>query len=89
MFRANRQNTVGIAIVRQSTANTLETLEGVKAEMELINQNLPEGMVLVASSDDSVFIREAINAVYLTIIITMVLVSAWSFCSSWAASAPC
>jgi multidrug efflux pump len=75
VFRANQQNTVGIAIVRQSTANTLEVLENVKAEMERINANLPQGMNLVASSDDSAFIREAINAVFTTILITVVLVS--------------
>jgi multidrug efflux pump len=75
VFRANQQNTVGIAIVRQSTANTLEVLENVKAEMERVNASLPAGMNLVASSDDSAFIREAINAVFTTILITVVLVS--------------
>jgi multidrug efflux pump len=79
VFRANRQNTVGIAIVRQSTANTLEVLETVKAEMERVNANLPEGMYLVASTDDSAFIREAINSVFTTILITIGLVSAVIF----------
>jgi multidrug efflux pump len=75
LSRANRQNTVGIAIVRQSTANTLEVLETVKDEIDRVNASLPEGMSLVASTDDSAFIREAINAVFTTIVLTIVLVS--------------
>ncbi|MCZ6887296.1 MAG: efflux RND transporter permease subunit, partial [Gammaproteobacteria bacterium] len=75
MFRVNEQTTVGIAITKQSTANTLETLEAVKAEVVRSNAALPDHMALTASSDDSVFIREAINSVYATIAITIVLVS--------------
>ncbi len=74
-FRANRQNTVGLAITKQSTANTLATLEAVKAEIARVNETLPDHMDFVPSSDDSLFIREAINAVYQTIAITTALVS--------------
>jgi multidrug efflux pump len=74
-FRANRETTVGIGIVKQSTANTLETLEAVKAEMARVNATLPEHMQLIASSDDSLFIREAIDSVYHTIAYTTLLVS--------------
>ena len=62
-------------ISKQSTANTLEMLEGVKAEIARVQVNLPDHMELVASSDDSLFIREAINAVYQTIGVTTMLVS--------------
>jgi multidrug efflux pump len=74
-FRANRETTVGIGIVKQSTANTLETLEAVKAEMARVNATLPKHMQLIASSDDSLFIREAIDSVYHTIAYTTLLVS--------------
>ncbi|MBK81960.1 MAG: multidrug transporter AcrB [Gammaproteobacteria bacterium] len=74
-FRANQKTTVGLGIVKQSTANTLETLEAVKAEIARVNQTLPEHMEFIASSDDSLFIREAIDSVYQTIIATTVLVS--------------
>ncbi len=73
--RSNRQTTVGMRISKQSTANTLQMLEAVKAEIARIQATLPEHMDLIASSDDSLFIREAINAVYQTIAITTVLVS--------------
>ncbi len=74
-FRANQKTTVGLGIVKQSTANTLETLEAVKAEIARVNLTLPEHMEFIASSDDSLFIREAIDSVYQTIIATTVLVS--------------
>jgi multidrug efflux pump len=74
-FSVNQRTTAGIAISKQSNANTLETLEAVKAEIEAVNRSLPSHMSLIASSDDSVFIREAIDSVYQTILMTVALVS--------------
>ncbi len=75
IYRANGMPTVSIGIIKQSTANTLETLERVKAEIERANANLPAHIELSTGTDDSVFIREAINSVYLTIGMTTALVS--------------
>ena len=75
IYRANGLPTVSIGIIKQSTANTLETLEQVKAEIARLNESLPEHIELSTGSDDSVFIREAINSVYRTIAVTVVLVS--------------
>jgi len=74
-FRGNSIPTVGLGIVKQSTANTLEVLRATNRKAMAINANLPEGMSLIASSDDSIFIENAINSVYKTIAITMILVS--------------
>ncbi len=74
-FSANQKTTVGIGIVKQSTANTLATLEAVKAEIARMNESLPDHMELIPSSDDSLFIREAIDSVYETIVVTTILVS--------------
>ncbi|MEX1237987.1 MAG: efflux RND transporter permease subunit, partial [Pseudomonadales bacterium] len=74
-FRGNSTPTVGLGIVKQSTANTLEVLRATNLKAAAINSSLPEGMSLVASSDDSVFIENAINSVYITLAITMGLVS--------------
>ncbi len=74
LYRSNGKNTVGMGVVKQSTANTVDVLTEVKAEIARINRDLPQGMQLIASSDDSLFIREAIRAVYWTIGITTVLV---------------
>ncbi len=80
IFSVNQQNTVGVAISKQSNANTLETLEAVKAEIERVQKTLPAHMQFIASSDDSLFIREAIDSVYQTIGITIALVSVVILC---------
>lgn len=74
MFRTNGATTTGFGIIKQSTANTVEVLDAVKAEVDRVNADLPAGMELVTSGDDSVYIRAAIRSVYDTIIITTVLV---------------
>ena len=74
MFRTNGGTTTGFGVVKQSTANTVEVLDAVKAEVDRVNADLPEGMQLITSGDDSLFIRAAIEAVYWTIAITTALV---------------
>ncbi|MEX1147760.1 MAG: efflux RND transporter permease subunit, partial [Sphingomonadales bacterium] len=73
-FRGNREPMIGVGIVKQSTANTLEVSRGVRAEVERIRAALPDNISLAASADDSVFIETAINEVYRTLAIAMVLV---------------
>jgi len=74
MFRTNGSLTTGFGIIKQSTANTVEVLDAVKAEVEKINENLPPGMSLITSGDDSLYIRAAISEIYWTIGITTALV---------------
>lgn len=74
-FRGNSKPNVGLGIVKQSTANTLEVLRATNLKAAAINSELPNGMTLVASSDDSVFIENAISSVYKTLALTLVLVS--------------
>ena len=74
IFRTNGANSLGLGIVKQSTANTVEVINGITAELEQLNTELPAGMQLLKASDDSVFIRAAIGSVYWTIGITTALV---------------
>ncbi|MFT4800153.1 MAG: multidrug efflux pump, partial [Candidatus Azotimanducaceae bacterium] len=74
-FRGNSKPNIGLGIVKQSTANTLEVLRATNYKAAIINSSLPNGMTLVASSDDSVFIENAISSVYKTLALTMFLVS--------------
>jgi len=75
LMRTNQKEIVGISISKQSKANTLETIDGVLKVFEQVKSTLPDHMEIVASSDDSEFIRKAIKSVYQTIAITTVLVS--------------
>ncbi|MGC9452117.1 MAG: efflux RND transporter permease subunit [Oceanipulchritudo sp.] len=65
---------VGLGIVRQSTANTLDVAEGVKQRMAQILPQLPEGIEVSYPYDESVYVEKAINEVFETLGIAFVLV---------------
>ena len=79
VLRGNRIPMVGLGIVRQSKANTLDVAHAVKKQATQVNETLPEGMQLIQSYDTSVFIEASILEVYKTLAITAVLVVAVLF----------
>ncbi len=79
VLRGNRIPMVGLGIVRQSKANTLDVAHAVKREAAKVNETLPEGMQLIQSYDTSVFIEASIKEVYKTLAITAILVVAVLF----------
>lgn len=70
-FRGNETPMVGIGIIRQSTSNTIDVSNGVKALTEKLNQTLPNGMSIKPSYNASVFIEASINEVYQTLFIAI------------------
>jgi multidrug efflux pump len=74
LFRGNGVSQVGIGIIKQSTANTIDVARGVKAERDKINAILPKGMSIENSYDSSVFVERAIHEVYITLSIALALV---------------
>lgn len=73
-FRGNGQPMVGIGITKQSTANTIDVARGAKEVADRLNPTLPDGMEIKQSYDSSVFIEEAINEVYATLVVAIILV---------------
>ncbi|HEY7884710.1 MAG TPA: efflux RND transporter permease subunit [Cellvibrionaceae bacterium] len=84
IFRGNRVPMVGIGIVKQSTANTIDVARAAHKEVERINENMPEGMSLEQSFDSSVFVEQAVKEVYFTlaIAISMVILVIYLFLGS-------
>ncbi|MGR7920342.1 efflux RND transporter permease subunit [Zobellella denitrificans] len=74
LFRSNGQNVVGLGIVKQTQANTLDVVNEVKQAVIAQQPFLPEGTELTWTYDSSVFIESAIGEVYKTLTITMALV---------------
>ncbi len=74
LFRGNGESMIGLGIIRQSTANTLEVARLVRAEVDRLNQDLPDGLELLPSFDSSVFVEGAIREVYRTLFIAIALV---------------
>ncbi len=59
----NGQPTVGIGIIKVSNANTVEIIDEVKRRVdEDIRPNLPPGMFIDISTDDSLFIKEIVKS---------------------------
>lgn len=75
LYRGNGIAQVGIGIIKQSTANTLEVVREALAERERINAgSLPEGMRLDVTYNTAVFVENAIHEVYVTLGIAIILV---------------
>ncbi|MBA54848.1 MAG: multidrug transporter AcrB [Pseudomonadales bacterium] len=74
VFRGNGIPQVGIGIIKQSTANTIEVTRAAKAERDRVNAVLPSHMSLEQSYDSSVFVEGAVNQVYSTLAIAIGLV---------------
>ncbi len=79
LFRGNGLDQIGLAVTRQAQANDLEISKGVTALAEEIQSSLPPGTELVVGSDNSVFTKHAIEEVWITIGISMVLVALVNF----------
>jgi len=79
IVRVNGNPAVGLGIVKQATANTLEVARAIKDELAAINQTLPPGMELRVSFDTSLFIEQSIRAVYQALLEALALVLAITF----------
>ncbi len=73
-FRSNAGTAIGLGIVRQSGANTLEVADKAKALVEQLRPNMPQGMRVAVGSDESLFISRAIDNVYDTLLEAALLV---------------
>ncbi len=73
-FRGNGEPQLSLGIVKQSTANTLAVARAARRQVEDVIPTLPEGTSLNFSFDRSAFIDAAIDEVYRTLAIALVLV---------------
>jgi len=85
--RANFGPAIGIAIIKQSKANTLEVAHLVHAEMDAIKPSLPGEVALEMSFDNSIFIDRSIYEVYhaLGTALVLVILVIYVFLRSWRA----
>ncbi len=70
----NGVSTIGLGIVKQSNANTLDVISNVKVEMEKIKKTLPNDIKMETAFDSGIFIEGAVHEVYFTLGITLFLV---------------
>lgn len=73
-FRGDGVNMIGLGIIKQSKANTLDVARAAKAQIAKIEATLPDNIFIVPSYDSSVFIEASIDEVYETLGIAMLMV---------------
>jgi multidrug efflux pump len=74
IVRFNGRPAVGLGIVKQSKANTLDVARAIKAEVEALRPTLPEGVELQTAFDSSIFIERSLEDVRATILEAVALV---------------
>ncbi|MBZ9873994.1 efflux RND transporter permease subunit [Mesorhizobium sp. BR1-1-9] len=87
-LRSDGKTGIGIGIIRQAESNTLDISTGVKAAVEKLQANLPEGMSIKVTSDDAVFVNGAVHEVEiaLALSVSIVLVVIYAFLLDWRAT---
>jgi HAE1 family hydrophobic/amphiphilic exporter-1 len=61
--RTNSDSAVGITVIKQSSANTVATADAVKATLQAIQPDLPQGVHIDVAYDASIFTRQSLNDV--------------------------
>ena len=74
LVRVNGKSAIGLGIMKQSKANTLETARAVKRTLPSLESLLPEGMKLVTAFDSSIYIERSLQEVYEAVGISVLLV---------------
>ncbi len=63
----NGRPNVGLQVLRQSRSNLLDVANGVKAQIPLIQADLPEGVRVDIASDSSLFVERSVSEVKRTL----------------------
>lgn len=87
-LRANGKTGVGLGIVKQAGANTLEISTDVRAAAARVSELLPDGMDIRVTSDDAVFINGSIKEVLTSLLLAISIVVAiiFIFLLNWRAT---
>jgi len=73
-LRSDGTTAIGLGIIRQSKANTVEVSDRVQEELEHIKASLPAGISFKINYDESLFIRASIQEVITTLGFAILLV---------------
>jgi multidrug efflux pump len=73
--RFNGKDAVAMGVIRQATANPLELSKALNEALPKLRADLPPGVDVTIANDLTVFIRESVRSVYVTIAEAVVLVA--------------
>ncbi len=86
--RVNGREAITIGIKKQTGANEVQVAENLRAEIEEINNNLPEGVRVNVNFDGTRFTKEAIEETQFTLILSAILTAmvCWLFLGNWSST---
>ncbi len=73
MARFMGEQAIALVVYKQSKTNTVEVVDAVKAKMEELNRQLPQGMRMDYTFDSSIFVKDSVRAAIEEIIIGSLL----------------
>src|SRR5208282_5870013 len=72
--KSGQRRSVSLAVLKQPGANTIEVVDGIKALLDLMRPQIPPAIEIKTISDESLNIRESVNDVKFTLLLTVFLV---------------
>ena len=84
-FRTMGEPAVGFGVTKLRGANAVQLGRDVRAKVEEIEKQLPEGLQIVINFDTTVFVERAIDEILFTLVMAALLTSlvCWVFLGSW------
>ena len=81
----NGQNTVGFGVLQAQDANAIETASNVRRTLETLSKTFPPGVSYVIPFDATLFVRESIKEVVITLAfaILLVVLVIYAFLQNW------
>lgn len=88
LSRFNGKLSLGLGIQKQRGSNAVAVAKAVKAKMEEVRKDLPEGMALQVNFDSTRFIEQSVHEMNTHLILAVILTSlvCWIFLGSWSAT---
>jgi len=72
--KTGQRRSISMAVLKQPGTNTVEVVDGIKQLLEQIRPQIPPAIEIKTISDESISIRESVNDVKFTLMLTVFLV---------------
>jgi hydrophobe/amphiphile efflux-1 (HAE1) family protein len=87
LARANGVSSVGLGILKQRGTNAVEVAKAIRIRLAEVKKELPKGMEVSIRMDSTKFIKDAVNELKVTLVLSAILTGlvCWLFLGSWSA----
>ena len=86
--RVNGESSIGLGIRKQRGSNAVDVAHRVKAKIDEMNKQLPEGMKIGVNFDTTKFIEDSVHELMFTLALAVLFTSlvCWIFLGSWSST---